>query len=245
MGSIRKIIGVLAALPFTIYIVVILFIYIVGLVSSQNKLLSALHVRTSGDKTMLDKIDALQQELAIKNRIFVANYGNPCYTKKYDPDYAVISRTNTNSWCNIRVYENQSSFYRGFDVYFPATMSAEIRGVHDSVLYVLDKTSPLFSMDSYDASDTPFNSYDTLIPSFESEVGKIIPDTTVTKQTVRITNRSMLSVTTKTAQNRRVEHYIIETGTSPNKIIYKLSFYEPMSESQKNIIINSFTPRLQ
>lgn len=231
----------ISSMPFLSFLVLIFIVYVLGFFQNQYSLIKAFEVSKAQVVTSQAQIKTLQKEIAHHKEYFIPTTGSLCIKKTYDPRYMTISATNTESWCNIRFYMDIPIGDKGYDVWFPSSYTADARGAYNSTLVVFHKGNAAFTIMRADATGKSINTYDTLEPFSES----MLKEPITSKKIMQIHESQVLYVTTSNEAGSIFEHYIFDSGGIKEKTAYMISFYTMLSQEQKELILNSFSPRFQ
>lgn len=241
--SVKKISTLLSNTPLLVFLFIILGIYLVGLLSQQHFLIRNIELNKDVETTYKNEIATLKKEIATQNKLFIPDRKNNCFKIPYNTDFLVISATSQNDWCNARFNILYDTGEQGFDIWFPSSYVAEIKGAAGTNLYVLNNESPIYSIQVADAQNKTVNQYDTIVTGFEQSSEKLITDSIVNKKIIEVREVPVLFVTTKDVAGRTIEHYIFDNGRTNEKKVYRVTFYKQLAETDKEIILNSFAPR--
>ncbi|MBP7967706.1 hypothetical protein KAZ66_05570 [Candidatus Woesebacteria bacterium] len=229
----------ISSMPFLSFLMLIFIVYVLGFFQNQHNLIAALETSKSQVVTLQAQMKSLQKEVAHNKEYFIPPIGSLCIKKTYDERYMTISATNTENWCNVRFYMDIPIGDKGYDIWFPSSYTADTRGAYNSTLVVFDRGNAAFTIMRADATGKSINTYDKLEPFSES----MLKEPITSRKIMQIHESDVLFVTTSNEAGYVFEHYIFDNGGIKQKTAYIISFYTMLSQEQKEVILNSFSPR--
>lgn len=243
--SFKKVSNLISNTPLLIFLLIIMGIYLMGLISQQHILIRSIELNKNDETRYKNEIVALKKEIASQNEFFIPDEKNNCFKIPYNTDFLVISVTSKKDWCNARFNILYDTGEQGFDIWFPSSYIAEMRGATGTNFYIVNNESPVYSIQVADAQNKTVNQYDTILTSYEQFTEKLIVDPVISKKIIEVHDELVLFVTTKDTVGRTLEHYIFDNGRTKDKKVYRVTFYKQLAETDKDIILNSFAPRFK